>query len=198
MEGTLFVCQQNGPRWKVIVLNRKSLENFVAELHSPDDVELTTDYVILQVANAEGDTQIFGLWIFSDANEAVSTKETVAQAIHACAMQASAIAGQAEEAYDENEFYEAEETPVHYDSQPPVEQPTGQTLDLSQIFGKPAFVGNAYSAEQHMGYHDPRFLAHADTNFFRNTASPGTQQGYAVPSASPHPQQDVLLGLFKR
>ena len=44
MEGTLFVCQLSGerhPRYNVAVLNRKSMDNFITELVSEEDIEIT-------------------------------------------------------------------------------------------------------------------------------------------------------------
>ena len=44
MEGTLFVCQLSGerhPRYNVAILNRKSMDNFITELVSEEDIEIT-------------------------------------------------------------------------------------------------------------------------------------------------------------
>ncbi|KAI5294383.1 hypothetical protein KEM52_004146 [Ascosphaera acerosa] len=54
VEGTLFVCElQPGPlgeaRYTVFVLNRRGFENFECRLAQADNVELTAEYVILQV-----------------------------------------------------------------------------------------------------------------------------------------------------
>ncbi|EMC96999.1 hypothetical protein BAUCODRAFT_48463, partial [Baudoinia panamericana UAMH 10762] len=67
IEGTLFVCQLAGTaRYSAIILNRKSLDNFITDLVSADDVEITAEYVILQALNSEGTPQIYGIWIFED------------------------------------------------------------------------------------------------------------------------------------
>ncbi|KEQ63772.1 PH domain-like protein, partial [Aureobasidium melanogenum CBS 110374] len=70
-EGTLFVCSLlppvGGPqveRYSCIVLNRRGLENFSSELFSAESVQVTDDYVILQVEGEDGSANIYGLWIF--------------------------------------------------------------------------------------------------------------------------------------
>jgi hypothetical protein len=64
-EGTLFVCQLAGAsysRYSVIILNRKSLDNFIVELVSAENVEITDSYVILQSPGEDGVDQIYGLF----------------------------------------------------------------------------------------------------------------------------------------
>jgi len=65
MEGSLFVCElltaPNGAeRYSVVILNRRSLDNFNMEITGLDGLEFTEDYIIMQ-----GD-QVYGLWIFSE------------------------------------------------------------------------------------------------------------------------------------
>ncbi|KAK4891867.1 hypothetical protein LTR27_009566 [Elasticomyces elasticus] len=52
--------------FKVVMLNRKSLDNFEAELTSADDVEITPEYVILQATGPDGRAVLYGIWIFED------------------------------------------------------------------------------------------------------------------------------------
>lgn len=90
VEGTLFVCHlspsPNGAdRYAVMVLNRRGLKNFTAELLNEGDVEITDQYVILQVANDNEVPQIIGLWIFEDTP---TTRMLNAQIIQDCASQA--------------------------------------------------------------------------------------------------------------
>ncbi|KAK5734491.1 hypothetical protein LTR17_008851 [Elasticomyces elasticus] len=56
------------------MLNRKSVDNFEAELNSADDVEITPEYVILQATRPDGGAVIYGTWIFEDG-EGGSTQE---------------------------------------------------------------------------------------------------------------------------
>lgn len=156
-EGTLFVCQLASPsysRYSVIILNRKSLDNFIVELVSADNVEITDSYVILQSQGEDGVDQIYGLWIFSEEGVTPSTQQVVAMAIEECALRAEEGKKLAEEAYEEvpttyNGFdgngYQAEaEAQGAYHTQPPMEAPQimqpmppgGQQIDLTQLFGK--------------------------------------------------------------
>ncbi|KAI4823021.1 P-loop containing nucleoside triphosphate hydrolase protein, partial [Aureobasidium sp. EXF-8846] len=82
-EGTLFVCSLlplvGGPqieRYSCIVLNRRGLENFSSELFSAESVQVTDDYVILQVEAEDGSTNIYGLWIFAEEGGKSKTVET--------------------------------------------------------------------------------------------------------------------------
>ena len=61
IEGTLFVCQTTGPRYNVVILNRKSLDNFITELKSGEDIEITEQYIILQVLGEGEAPSIFGV-----------------------------------------------------------------------------------------------------------------------------------------
>lgn len=165
-EGTLFVCQlaplegSRSPRYNVVILNRKSLENFVAELKRGDDVEIADPYVILQVKKGEK-VDIVGLWIFDDGMAdglGMGMRELVAGKIQECAYRAEENASSAvteeEGGVDEQEVVEAYGTQnagqVHQfgldgsleteSSAPAVQpvqpEPAGQPMDLLRLFGK--------------------------------------------------------------
>lgn len=204
IEGTLFVCQLSGshhPRYNVVILNRKSLDNFVTELVSEDDIEVTEQYVILQVQGENGVPTIYGLWIFSDEGEGVhTTKDIVASAMQECAMRAShsnfSANGNGHGQYESGMNFDGAADVFHEDVATPVQpQPAGQQIDLLSLFSKPpAPTGdfqppaNSYQAQQ------PQFTHSADNDFFRSTNSP------AGGSQAPRPvaQQNALLDLFKR
>jgi hypothetical protein len=66
IEGTLFICQllpspAGAERFCVIILNRRSLDNFFLELTSDEEIEISDPYIILQ-----GDGPVYGLWIHAD------------------------------------------------------------------------------------------------------------------------------------
>ncbi|GAB1733497.1 hypothetical protein NU195Hw_g635t1 [Hortaea werneckii] len=120
IEGTLFITQLSGRgRYTAIILNRKSLDNFVTELVSADDVEVTEQYVILQTTAEDGRVEIYGLWIFDDSSseggtglmEGQSSREVVAQTIVSCAMQ-SQIARETGEEYADGDGYVGEDDVV--------------------------------------------------------------------------------------
>ncbi|WPH00777.1 Hypothetical protein R9X50_00360700 [Acrodontium crateriforme] len=222
MEGTLFVCQLNGgkvdalPRYNVMLLNRKSLENFITELFSPEDIEITEEYVILQVIGDDGIPQIFGLWIFSEGDDGQNTRDIVGATIQECAMRAE----HNRELMDAQGPVQDEQTfdldgGAHDQPGQELKQPqapiTGQPVDLLQLFGQkpasqpapPSFsqAPPVQQPPQQQVYEQPRFTSTSDTEFFRNTSSPAQHQVPenlpTYPSQQP-PQANVLLDLFKK
>ena len=216
IEGTLFTCKLSGGRFNVVILNRKSLDNFVVELVSADDVEITEQYVILQSTGEDGVPQIYGLWIFTD-EKTVPTREVIAQTIHSCAMQAqiareakesSTTDGQAEE-YAEYGVDGTAQIQEQVAEEEAVAQGAGQRVDLLQLFGSaaPEPTNMHNMSAQPIASPSPqalpsatvppmRFSATPDTDFFRSTS------GFApspVPTQqrAPSTQQNALLGLFK-
>lgn len=208
-EGTLFVCQLSPNEWgysrySVVMLNRKSLDNFITELFSAEDVEVTEQYVILQVQKEDGPPDIYGLWIFSD-DSASDTRQLVVSAIQECAVRAE-LARSAQQADEDsyanvpdynldgaNDAYpEAHEPQVQPD-------PIGGQIDLLSLFNKPAAVTNNYpqadpTPPQPQVVQPSRFVSNADTDFFRTSRSPAA---VVQQQSQPPPQQNALLDLFK-
>lgn len=232
MEGTLFVCQLNGgvagalPRYNVVVLNRKSLDNFITELFSAEDIEITDEYVILQVIGDDGIPQIFGLWIFSEGDDGQNIREIVGATIQEYAMRAEhnrELMDAQGPTHDERTFGldgGAYAQPAQELVQPQ-EPISGQPVDLLQLFGsKPASQPAPQSFSQappvqqppqQQVYEQPRFTSTSDTDFFRTTHSPAQHQvpqhhvpQYQAPQNQPAyqtqqpPQANVLLDLFKK
>jgi hypothetical protein len=81
VEGSLFICGQvpspaGAERYGVVILNRRSMDNFYMEIVGPDGLEFTDEYIIMQ-----GD-QVYGLWIFCEpppSSTANARAETVAK-----------------------------------------------------------------------------------------------------------------------
>jgi hypothetical protein len=152
VEGTLFVCQLSGPqhpRYNVVILNRKSLDNFIMELVSGEDIEITEQYVILQVIGDDGTPNIYGLWVFSEEDTTPSVRGVVASAIQECAVRAEiASANAAEvgnEGYEQPEPYKLDggRDEVHYEeAQPAVQPPSTQQVDLLSLFNRPSATTN--------------------------------------------------------
>ncbi|KAG9582232.1 PH domain-like protein, partial [Aureobasidium melanogenum] len=118
-EGTLFVCSLlppvGGPqieRYSCIVLNRRGLENFSSELFSAESVQVTDDYVILQVEGEDGSANIYGLWIFAEeGGSTVQTRVVNALIIQECAKRAEDSRDAAAVADVEEEYVEEELPP---------------------------------------------------------------------------------------
>lgn len=169
-EGTLFVCQLHGarhPRYSVVILNRKSLDNFVLELVSSEDVDVADDFVILQVPADEdgGVPQVYGLWIFSDEQTSgPSTMEIIAMSIQECAVRAEEgrklAAGENGHALEEEQGGYAEDEATY--EQPyeasgpepemaqtggPAHQQAPQPVDLLSLFGKSQVQPESHIAE---------------------------------------------------
>lgn len=203
IEGTLFICKLTGARYNAIILNRKSLDNFIKELVSADDVEITEQYVILQAMGEDGTPQIYGLWIFSDGEAQPSTREVIAQTIVSCAMQAQ-IAREAREGVDMNglagdQSYGLDgtaEMEEQLEEEQAVAQDAGQQMDLLKLFGSASGAQQAAvsSAQDIPPMHSSRFTSTADTDFFRGSSSPAVSQPQQ--RAPPQTQQNALLSLF--
>lgn len=217
-EGTLFVCQLAGasyPRYSVIILNRKSLDNFIVELVSAEHVEITDSYVILQTLGADGQELIYGLWIYSEEDVAPSTQEVVAMAIEECAMRCEQGKKLAEDSYEEEPGFN--EQPYGYDgvgyqtqqmpepSQPPPQAmpPAGQQIDLMHLFGKPSqpqmgmppqLAPDPVQQFQQQQQQQPKFASNPDTDFFRSSPAPAVQ--VHQPPPQPPTQQNMLLDMF--
>ena len=81
VEGTLFIVRLHplpglaSPRYALVILNRRGLDNWTLELNTAEGVQVTEEYIILQgqgsVAdaldggNADAD-KIWGIWVFEE------------------------------------------------------------------------------------------------------------------------------------
>lgn len=209
-EGTLFVCQLSAnetayARYNVVVLNRKSLDNFITELVSGEDIEITEQYVILQVLAADGTPNIYGLWLFSDDENAPHTREIVANAIQDCAVRAeyATMDGyHAQNGHSSVESYNldgAADSGLQEDITPVQTQMTGEQIDLLSLFNKPT-TGPDTSLSQppsnppQQHGQGAMFTSSSDTDFFRTSQSPAPATGLQTQPAS---HQNALLDLFK-
>ncbi|KAJ9642940.1 hypothetical protein H2199_004462 [Coniosporium tulheliwenetii] len=220
VEGTLFVCQltpspAGAERYNVLVLNRRGLENFESELVRSEDVEITEEYVILQVKDEEGNPEIMGLWIFSEPppSSTANMRALTAQIIQDCTTAAEASRRAVEEHLRqqavENEEVVAGETELEESV------PMGRQLSLQELFGQQREQDAGWSVHMH---HEPsqpmqsqgrqtQFTVTPDTEFFRSgnrtlrerpshgQASVG--QVHSGPSEQ-NAHAQALLGLFQR
>lgn len=192
VEGSLFICglvpsAVSLERYGVVILNRRSMDNFYMEITGPDGLEFTDEYIIMQ-----GD-QVYGLWIFCEpppSSTANARAETVAK------IQELAVSlAQARAAYPCWMFAD-----MHYQarvqaSQIAVDQsnddasitsdqaqssvPMGRQLSLRELFGQQRTQDAAWSVVNH---HNTQAL----------------HQGYQ-PRPNPQPgQPDMLNQLFMR
>lgn len=187
IEGTLFVCQLSAEemkpeaeRYAVMILNRRGLQNFTAELLNGEDVEITEEYVILQVNEGKQEPQIYGIWIFSEPSPSstADARSINAQIIQDCATQAKASRKPASELQEEQSMQAQEEQLPKEDSEEPTGSVSmGRQLSLRELFGKQREQDSGWSGAHH-GPSDvaSQFLLSTDTQFFRSTARPSQQE----------------------
>jgi hypothetical protein len=180
-EGVLFIVQleaQAGyPRYRLIILNRKSMENFELDLVSMDNIEITTEYVIVQVPDEEGTPQVFGIWIYSDETQVPDTREIIAAMIVDCATRAEEHTQHAAE-LDGHPIYDS--GPGEFET---AENPTTQ----------PSAWNQAPQQDHYAQYQQGPFLGHQQQQQQEATTQPQPQQ-----SQGQFGQQIDLSRLFSR
>lgn len=202
IEGTLFVCQLSpselgAERYSVVVLNRRSMDNFRVELLDGSDVDITEDYVILQSSDDDGNPQVYGLWIFSEPppSSTANSRSINAQIIQECAIQAQTTRKMAEQSSQADgqlgEEFEIVES-----------EPMGRQLSLKELFGQQREQDDGWSVRSHSPQmKQPQFVPSADTDFFRTVRRHGEQQQQQHPPATNPTQQSnhgrSLLDLFR-
>jgi hypothetical protein len=209
-QGSLFVCQLSAepyPRYRVIILNRKNPENFQLDIVSTENIEITEEYVIVQIVGDDGTPHIYGIWIFSDGDSVPDTREVIAQTIMDCALRAEQDAQGALDGQEQDGLFESNQGQVYDELEaytaPPVpgQQLAGQQIDLATLFAKP---------QMQPGGHTQPLLQPQGTNFPPNShgldpfghgqqlAAQGSFQTHlATQQGAAPPQQNALLDLFK-
>lgn len=222
IEGSLFVCQtwrDDYQGFSVVILNRKSLNNFIIDITGTNQVELTEQYVILQGVE-DGAPQIYGVWIFSEEGSEPSTKDRVGDIIQRCAV---AVEDEEELVAEDSEHEEEPDLePEQYTA--PVQQ-HGQPLDLNSLFQPPQVQQQPYITAQQapqaahqldllklfgppqvqLGQHAPRHVPQIPQQYVAQPPYPQMQQ-YGSPAPQHHTQaamaplgssQHQLLDLFR-
>ncbi|KAL9129713.1 MAG: hypothetical protein Q9217_001916 [Psora testacea] len=106
VEGTLFVVGllplsgTSSPRYALIILNRRGLDNWILQLKSAEGVQVTDEYIILQgqrrVIDAvddgadreeeeEEEGKVWGIWVFEEAGSTQGQRQECADWIIRCA-----------------------------------------------------------------------------------------------------------------
>ena len=205
IEGSLFICQLTpGPqlgedRYRAIVLNRRGLENFDAELREADDtgVEVTDDYVIVSLME-KGVQKIFGIFIFSEGpgSSTENTRTLNADLMKQCAIQAGLSLKAAEVAASEalpvqNNGHAHPEEPSMQDLATGVHM--GRQTSLQELFGRQRVEDASFSVRVHSPEGRGQVDGTGQQPFDRSRrAQPG------LGPVAPAPEQDVLGDLFRR
>lgn len=207
-QGSLFVCQLGPssrsaqPQYKVIILNRRNPKNFDVDVLSEDNIEITTEYVIVQSVDDEtGSPQVFGIWIFAEGEDGKQVKDNVVQTILDCARNAQAQedfhnsqSGGGDHEYGHDGVEEVRHATQEARATPTV---TGQSIDINTLFGKPQQPSYGQAPAQATFQNStPSFAPTADTDFFRGNHNPAAQ-AQQQSNARQASQQNALLDLFK-
>lgn len=164
IEGTLFICELSlseigAKRYNVVILNRRGFDNFEHELKSSEDVDVTSEYVILKGEDREGEDVIYGLWVFAEEGASTETaREDMAMEIMRCAKEAEEsgklalrrFAQQQEQHMGGSNGYAAEQEDTEEDEEEPhASVPMGRQLSLSALFGKQREQDAGFAIKHH-------------------------------------------------
>ncbi|OAP61087.1 hypothetical protein AYL99_03288 [Fonsecaea erecta] len=161
VEGSLFICELTPgvlgeDRYSAIVLNRRGLDNFEAELREGENagVEITGEYIIISFKEGY-EQKIYGVYIFHDA-PGTSTENAQklngelmkSLADHAgVSRQAAEAAASAKTAQHTNgHMLQAEQTLQDQQGGAPA---PGQQISLQQLFGQQRSDDAAWSVRAH-------------------------------------------------
>ena len=191
IEGSAFVCglaptKEFSRRYSVIVLNRRGLDNFRADLSSTGDVEVTEEFIILQ-SSKEGLPQVYGLWVFCEPPPSSTShqREVTARKIQEGAARAEA-SRISENPQPDGHNIEADE------SVPMVRQ-----LSLKEIFEQRRQQDTSWSVRNHSPKRfTSQFVPSVDTEFFRSSQRHAQPRSRAAPPQTKGQHQETLLDLF--
>ena len=205
IEGSLFICQLTpGPRlgedrYSAVVLNRRGLENFEAELREADNtgVEITDDYVIVSLME-EGAQKIFGIFVFSEGpgSSTERTRTLNGELMKQCAIQAGLSLKAAEIAA--TEALPLQKNGHSHAGEPSAQDlamgvPMGRQTSLQELFGRQRVEDASFSVRVHSPQGRSQVDGMGQRPFDRSRQVQPGPRPVAVP-----PQQDVLGDLFRR
>lgn len=141
IEGTLFVCATAPDEFCVMILNRRGLENFVADILSPGDIEVSGEYLYLR---SEADDETYGLWIFSEEGTSTADqREIIHRLIVELAKKAEASRVETSNGHNDDDIAE-DPTEAEADS-----VPMGRQLSLRELFGQQREQDSGFSVHSH-------------------------------------------------
>lgn len=186
VEGSLFICQLRAgelgeSRFNAVVLNRRGLENFEAELKEDETggVEVTDDYIII-TSNVSGQPTAWGIWIFSQGpgSSTAMTRDVIARFVKERAVQAGQSRKAAREAQQQGN---ATDYP-RYQNDHQFTYPMSKQLSLQDMFGEQRKEDDEWTVKVHSpdGRTDPSLSMPASTQ---------AQQGHQTNFAQARPQE---------
>lgn len=187
VEGSLFICQlEPGElgenRFSAVVLNRRGLENFEAELKEDETggVELTDDYIIV-TSNVSGQPTASGIWVFSEGpgSSTAMTRDLIGQAVKERAVQA----GQSRKAAEEAQLQGNGTGYLPYQPNGRSAEPMGRQISLQEMLGEQRKEDDEWSVKLHSpdGGPPPSLPMHASRQ-----AQQGPQPTFQPMQHEPH------------
>lgn len=200
VEGSLFICQltpgiSGEDRYVAVVLNRRGLDNFEAELREGENagVEITGDFVIVSYKHGH-EQKIKGIFIFSDGpgTSTAQTRELNADLMKQLAVQAGlsrkaaeAAAAQATARHTDGHMREAESTV----EDAPMSTAMSKQLSLQELFNQQRAEDAAWSVRVHSPSQDPQQAQFQSYD--------GANENHRMTIPESH-QPDILGDLFRR
>ena len=167
------------------------------ELVDGSDVDITEDYVILQSNDDGGNSQVYGLWIFSEPppSSTANSRAINAQIIQECAIQAETTRKVAEQNVQADGQFGEEFEIVE-------SEPMGRQLSLKELLDQQREQDDGWSVRSHSPQtKQPHLIPSADTDFFRNAMRHVQPQQQQRPPATdpvqPSSHGRGLLDLFR-
>jgi hypothetical protein len=197
VEGSLFICELvpgklGEDRYSAIVLNRRGLDNFDAELREGENagVEITGDYVIISFKQGH-EQKIYGVYIFHDVPGSSTEHaqqlngelmKSLADHAGASKLAAEAAASAKVAQHTNGHMQQAEQSLQNQQASAPA---NGHQISLQQLFGQQRASDSGWSVRAHT------------LDGSQEQAPTSSQQD--LPSTQPYFQQpDVLGDIFRR
>ncbi|KAG0652348.1 hypothetical protein D0Z07_1430 [Hyphodiscus hymeniophilus] len=122
--GTMFVCELNhGEGYCIMILNKKGLDNLTIDMLDMQDVEITTEFLIVRYMSKEvGDERVLGFFIHDGP---VGTRDTNNMLIKRCWEKVMEENGGVQNGAVAQQDLEERVAPV-----------PGQKLSISELFGR--------------------------------------------------------------
>lgn len=199
VEGSLFICQLEPgelgeDRFTAIVLNRRGLENFEAQLREDETggVELTDDYIIV-TSNVSGQPTASGIWVFSEGpgSSTAITRGLVAQFVKERAVQA----GQTRKAAVEAQRQKSTTSYPLYQQDNGFGALMGRQISLQEMLGQQRKDDDEWSIKMHSpdGSQPPGLPIRTSRQ-----AQQGPQPVFQQQQHSQSPSQNHLRDLFMK
>jgi Dcp1-like decapping family len=206
IEGPMFICalqptEYGEESFAVVIMNRRALENFVAAVISPDEIEFQDGFIILkeEMHNKHGELgmKVYGLWVHSadmqsgdlepaaeaDPNQP-DMKETNYHIMLECAKRAEASRKTASKARLDAEHqarHSGRQLVQQAEEELAAAVPMGRQLSLRELFGKQREEDSGFSIHDHHSDRPSPFIPQS-----QSAQAPPVPQHRQQPSPS-HP-----------